>query len=84
MATTAYRRAAARGRDRLALPRHSAGYAVLHVATGGLIGIVAFTALTTLVSLTVGLLPTVIGTAVVCAFLWWGSTPARRPCTAPG
>ena len=47
------------------------GYAVLHVATGGLIGIFAFTALITLASLTVGLLPTVIG-AVVCAFLLVG------------
>ena len=44
------------------------GYAVLHVATGGTIGIAAFVALITLVSLTLGLLPTVIG-AVICGSL---------------
>ncbi len=44
------------------------GYAVLHVATGGAIGIAAFVALVTLVSLTLGLLPTVVG-AVICGSL---------------
>ena len=45
------------------------GYAVLHVATGGAIGIAAFVALTSLLSLTLGLLPTVVGAAISGALL---------------
>ncbi len=45
------------------------GSAVLHVATGGAIGIAAFVALTSLLSLTLGLLPTVVGAAISGALL---------------
>ncbi len=44
------------------------GYAVLHIATGGTIGIAAFVTLVTLVWLTLGLVPTVVG-ALVCGSL---------------
>ena len=58
------------------------GYAVLHVATGGAIGIAAFVALTSLLSLTLGLLPTVVGAAISGALLL-GVTRPSAPSTAP-